>query len=388
MTRTNFLNLIVAFACLIFATACEENNATMNKAGALGGGSSSQAATTIKGTIKNAETLSLYFDKINFDNTNFMYPSTTIDGSGNFRLDIEEKLDAGIYRIRIGKVKSYIILEGSEKEIVIDGSLDALSKYSYTITGAPASTGFIQAMNGFMSKSMTTEQLEDYIKNEPNALAAAFAATNIFRGAPEQMDLLANVSEQLKGQLPDSKYATDFGGVVQQLRSQAAARAAKRLVKLGQPAPDIRLKDPNGKEFALSDLKGKIVLLDFWASWCGPCRKANPHVVEVYQKYKDKGFTVMSVSLDGINPRMMNRFKTQEEVEKQLDSARKRWVAAIEKDKLEWPYHVSDLKHWNSIAAKTYGVSSIPQTFLIDRDGNFASMNPRFTLEEELKKLL
>lgn len=389
MTRTNILNFMVTLALLVFATACGDGGGTMNQASTLSsGGGSSQQATTIKGTIKNAETLSLYFDKINFDNTNFMYPSTAIDGSGNFQMDIEEPLEAGIYRFRIGKVKSYIILNGSEREIVINGDLNSLARYDYEIKGAPATTGFVNAMKGFMNKSMTAEQLVDYINNEPNALAAAFATTNIFRGAPDKMDLLASVSDKLKNQLPNSKYATDFGTVVQQLQAQMASRAAKELIQLGKTAPDIRLNDPEGKEYALSDLKGKVVLLDFWASWCGPCRKANPHVVEVYHKYKSKGFTVMSVSLDGINPRMMNRFKTQEEIDKQLEASRKRWVAAIEKDQLEWPYHVSDLKHWNSIAAKTYGVSSIPQTFLIDRDGKFAAMNPRFTLEEELKKLL
>jgi thiol-disulfide isomerase/thioredoxin len=390
MTRINIWNFIVIWSLLVFASACGDSNSTINQASTLGGGGggSSLQSTIIKGTIKNAETLSLYFDKINFDNSNFMYPNTTIDGSGNFRLEIEEALEAGIYRLRIGKVKSYLILNGTEQEIVINGDLNSLSNYEYEIKGAPATVAFNKSMRGFMNKSMTTDQLADYIKNEPNALAAAFAVTNIFRGAPSKMDLLVDVSERLDAQYPDSKYATDFSAVVQQLEAQAAARAAKELIQLGKPAPEIRLKDPNGKEYALSDLKGKVVLLDFWASWCGPCRKANPHVVEIYKKYKDKGFTVMSVSLDGINPRMLNRFKTQEEVEKQLESSKQRWVQAIEKDNLEWPYHVSDLKHWNSIAAKTYGVSSIPQTFLIDRNGNFASMNPRFTLEEELKKLL
>ncbi|MFT7606852.1 MAG: hypothetical protein ACI8VT_004455, partial [Saprospiraceae bacterium] len=99
-------------------------------------------------------------------------------------------------------------------------------------------------------------------------------------------------------------------------------------------------------------------------------------------------FTVYSVSLDGINPRLLNRYKTPEEINQQLEGAKKRWADAIEKDELIWDNHVSDLKYWNSTAAQTYGVRSIPQTFLIDQNGNIAATNPRFTLEEEIKKLL
>ena len=164
--------------------------------------------------------------------------------------------------------------------------------------------------------------------------------------------------------------------------------AAKEKIKVGQPAPDIKLPSPDGQEYALSDLKGKIVLIDFWASWCGPCRRANPHVVETYKKYKDQGFTVYSVSLDGIDSRTRARYKNAEQVEQQMNNQKKRWTDAIAKDNLIWNYHVSDLKKWESGAAREYGVSSIPKTFLIDRDGMIAAVNPRNNLEQQLKRLL
>ena len=124
---------------------------------------------------------------------------------------------------------------------------------------------------------------------------------------------------------------------------------------IGAVAPDFEQATPEGKSMKLSDLRGKVVLVDFWASWCGPCRKENPHVVKLYDKYKSKGFDVMGVSLD----------KTKD-----------RWVNAIEKDDLRWN-HVSDLKGWSNVVAKQYSVSSIPHTLLLDKDGKILARNLR-----------
>lgn len=135
----------------------------------------------------------------------------------------------------------------------------------------------------------------------------------------------------------------------------------------GKPAPDFEEMKVDSTMMKLSDLRGKVVLLDFWASWCGPCRKENPNVVNLYHKYKDQGFTVMSVS---------------------LDSDRNRWLMAIEQDGLVWPNHVSDLKKWSSAAAKKYGVGSIPFTVLIDREGNIIGTKLRGPeLEQALKAI-
>jgi peroxiredoxin len=124
----------------------------------------------------------------------------------------------------------------------------------------------------------------------------------------------------------------------------------------GDMAPDIVMNDPSGVERKLSDLRGKVILVDFWASWCGPCRRENPNVVRAYAKYKDQGFEVFSVS---------------------LDSKADRWASAIEQDQLTWPNHVSDLKGWRNAAAQEYGISSIPHTMLIDRDGSILATHLR-----------
>ncbi|HJT73894.1 MAG TPA: TlpA disulfide reductase family protein [Chitinophaga sp.] len=137
----------------------------------------------------------------------------------------------------------------------------------------------------------------------------------------------------------------------------------------GAPAPDFTQNDVNGKPVKLSDFRGKYVLLDFWASWCGPCRRENPNVVKAYNAYKDKGFTVLGVSLD-----------------KPAD--REKWLGAIEKDGLTWT-QVSDLKAWENEAAKLYDVNAIPMNFLIDPQGRIIAKYLRGEeLDSKLKMLL
>lgn len=150
----------------------------------------------------------------------------------------------------------------------------------------------------------------------------------------------------------------------QQMQKQSNPNAGK--VGQGAPAPEISLNTPDGDVLKLSDLKGKYVLVDFWASWCKPCRRENPNVVRAYNKYKDKGFEILGVS---------------------LDRDRSRWLQAIQADGLTWK-HVSDLKYFQCEAAVDYGVSAIPFTVLVDKEGKIIAQNLRGpSLERKLEEL-
>jgi thiol-disulfide isomerase/thioredoxin len=162
----------------------------------------------------------------------------------------------------------------------------------------------------------------------------------------------------------------EMAGKQPQLDNPAAQSMQNGSVSIGAMAPEIAQPDLKGKVRKLSDLKGKVVLVDFWASWCGPCRRENPFVVDMYEKYHKKGFEVFSVS---------------------LDNAADRWEQAIQQDKLVWENHVSDLKGWQNKAAADYGVRSIPFPVLIDREGKIVGFGPDMrgdNLEKQVSKLM
>ncbi|MDO6430008.1 TlpA disulfide reductase family protein [Flavitalea sp. BT771] len=176
-----------------------------------------------------------------------------------------------------------------------------------------------------------------FVKSHP----ASALSLQLFREiAYEQpYDLVMPIFQGLSPKIKDSKEGKNMAEKLEKLRVTA----------LGQPAPDFRIPDTAGKIVNLSSFRGKYVLLDFWASWCGPCRAENPHLVKTYNKYKDQNFTIVGVSLDKANSRAL-------------------WLGAIKSDGLPW-LQLSDLKFWDGIAVKTYGVQAIPQNFLIDPNG-------------------
>jgi peroxiredoxin len=345
---------------------------------------------TIEGQISNASSLQVFVDEVRLGKASVPLEKTEVDAKGNFKLAFAEGLPAGIYNLRIGAKRVNLVLNGTESNIKLNGDLENLQTYDFTIGGSSDSYTLAQVMQSLFRREYQVEDITAFVDTVQNTHLAAFVAYTALGNNAQFVAIQKKAAERLAMAYPDSEASAAYTTYVENMLQQAtqASRAAGP-IQVGMPAPDIRLSSPNGTEYALSDLRGKVVLLDFWASWCGPCRRENPNVVEVYNRYKDQGFTVYSVSLDGLDTRSKARYKP-EDLDRALEGQKQRWVNAIEQDGLLWDYHVSDLKKWESDAGRSYGVSSIPRTFLIDREGKVAAVNLRgaAAIEQALKQVL
>ncbi len=205
-------------------------------------------------------------------------------------------------------------------------------------------------------EQLVTAQLNEFIKTEMKNSIAAFA-TYIDWKSDSEMALMREIANNIEKTRPNLSITKAVRAKIERVSRFA----------IGSVAPDIKALTPDDKEMSLSDLKGKYVLLDFWAAWCGPCRQENPNVVRVFQKYKDKGFTVFGVS---------------------LDNTKDKWLQAIEKDQLTWA-HISDLKGWQSEPAAKYGIRSIPANYLLDPEGRIIAKDLRgAALEAKVAEIL
>lgn len=287
-----------------------------------------------------------------------------LDKKGAFHLSLQPQ-EPTLYILHQANDKSsfcHIMVEPKEK-INLD-ILYIADRKAYKITSCKGSKNIdlyrqfndllLDAVNPTL-QALVPAQLESLLTENKDVLMSAFLTTFFEQDFDNHVKLYMDVRDALKNKYPNDPYVKHL------------IDRTKGVLTAGMEAPEIEMRDAEGNIRRLSDLRGKVVMVDFWASWCGPCRRENPNVVKLYHKYHDKGFEIYSVS---------------------LDNKRDAWLKAIKDDGLVWPNHVSDLNGWTSTGGKTYGIMSVPSTVLIDKDGKIIARNLRGSeLERALEEI-
>jgi thiol-disulfide isomerase/thioredoxin len=328
-----------------------------------------QKGLNMTGTLKGAGNLEGMFEEVMMSQV-LAIQKVSFDVNGSFKMSIPDGAKAGIYRLRVGQRQLNFVFSGEEKNVNVEADLATLTSTEYKVSGSADTEKYLSVLSDVKAGKMQATNVQKVIEDAKNPLLSMILALQVEDFAkPEYVDLHKKIAKKLSDAYPGSPYSKDYDKMMTEFQNSVAMQAAgATTIAVGQPAPEISLPDPNGTIYKLSDLKGKVVLLDFWASWCGPCRRANPSVVSAYNRYKNKGFVVYNVS---------------------LDRDKQKWVDAIKQDGLSWKYHVSDLQFWNSQAARLYRVNAIPQQFLIDKQGKIAAISQSgMSLERELERML
>ncbi|MEP7143209.1 MAG: TlpA disulfide reductase family protein [Ferruginibacter sp.] len=335
---------------------------------------------TVSGELKNAPDQHIYLEELYFSQKDPVVLDTAEIKNGRFSLAALAP-EEGLYRLRLEKNEGSFIFINDQPNIPFASDYDNLSlgtalfnspanhllrKFMTNIDGQnkileeksallqqyknPSET---DSLYNVMQKDLTEKEnshqnfILHYLDTTSNAIMALFSLGYTRSIEPEKLQKpVAGLINRFPGNQAIASVVAQYNQMITQYNSKPHE---------GGPAPDIKMADTSGKPFALSMLRGKYVLVDFWASWCGPCRGENPNVVKAYNKFKDKNFTILGVS---------------------LDKDRASWVKAIKDDNLTW-YHISDLKYWNSDAVGLYGFDGIPYNVLVNPEGKIIGTSLR-----------
>jgi peroxiredoxin len=347
---------------------------------------------TVTGELKNTPDQKIYLEELYFSQKDPAVLDTADIKNGKFSLTAIAP-EEGLYRLRLEKSEAAFIFINDQPAIPFSSDLNSLSLENAKFN-SPANYLLRSFMVDIEKQRKEIEDKASILQQYKNPLPSdstyqvmqldivdkqAKFQQNILRYVDTTSNaVMALFSLGYTRDIEPEKIETAIGGLTKRFpTNQAIATIVaqykqliaqnKSLPKIGGIAPEITMADTSGKAFSLSMLRGKYVLVDFWASWCGPCREENPNVVNAYQEFKNKNFTVLGVS---------------------LDKQKAEWTKAIEEDHLTW-YHISDLKYWNSAAVAPYGIEGIPYNVLLDPQGKIIAMNLRGNdLQIKLRELI
>lgn len=344
------------------------------------GGNKSNSDFQLNGTLSNANAGDvIYFEEL-APGAKLTIDSATIDEKGNFSFT-HAKPTAGFYRVKATEQNFAMLVLNDEKAVTLSADYKNIGN-TYKVEGSEDTKIFLefndlsreiqqstdsmqqtfQAMVGTMKMDSTrmdslnkvfgdvyNKIIDSYQVQFANLVTKNKSSLSVLAGIQQldpkkYLDLYKEVLAALTAKYPTSKYLVNLRKDIAAFEAQMQ-KSGKMAV--GSMLPDFTLTTPDGKPLSLSSFKGKVVLVDFWASWCGPCRKENPHVVEMYKKLHTKGFDVYGVS---------------------LDDNKDKWLKAIKDDGLVWN-HASDLRGWDNQVAKQFGIDAIPFTILLDKEG-------------------
>jgi len=363
--------------------------------------STSSTDLEIKGKLSNTHGETVYLEQLSAEAIKPV-DTAVVDEKGEFIMNAPVT-ETGFYRLRISDKNFATLILDSGQHLTITGDAQDLGN-TYQVEGSPDSKLFwdlnqrsaanyrkrdslqrsfqafagsltvpgktlakkdsirIDSMSNALEKpymaliSEHNTYLQNFIEKNPASFASLAAIQQL--PAEEFLPTYIKLDERLFKKYPNSSYIKSF---------HASVESQKKLA-IGTPAPELTMNTPDDKPLSLSSLQGKVVLVDFWASWCGPCRAENPNVVKAYNKYKSKGFDIYSVS---------------------LDKDKDKWIAAIKKDGLSWTNHVCDFKYWQSPVVQLYNFNGIPYNVLLDKKGNIIAKNLRGEdLEKKLAEIL